>query len=269
MRHRDQQPADPIQLRGVFGANLRILAARYPSVASLCRELGINRTQFNRYLGGESFPRPDVLHRICEFFGVDARILLEPVDEAKSKAKGFFAHPVIDDFLKKTSDPISQSEFPDGFYRYSRQSFVDDSLFAHGLIFVFREDGLTFMRGYEAKNAMSIQGLSASPYEREFRGAVIKQENGFSLMAARRGATTCSISFLTQLASFNNNYWEGYATRTAAESMSERRVTRLVFEHIKNDLGAALAIARKAGLLPLEELPPYHARLLRPSQPFR
>src|SRR5680860_341270 len=73
-----ESPAtDPAQLRAIFGDNLRALSADYPSVAGLCRDLGINRTQFNRYLTGESFPRPDVLHRICQFFGTDARILLE------------------------------------------------------------------------------------------------------------------------------------------------------------------------------------------------
>ena len=79
-----QQPHDgrtPAELRSMLGANLRQLADRYPSVAELCRQLGVNRTQFNRYLSGESFPRPDVLDRICRFFDVDARILLKPLEE--------------------------------------------------------------------------------------------------------------------------------------------------------------------------------------------
>ena len=75
---------DPAQLRSIFGQNLRRLSMDYPSIAGLCRDLGINRTQFNRYLSAESFPRPDVLHRICQFFGTDARILLEPVCNLQS-----------------------------------------------------------------------------------------------------------------------------------------------------------------------------------------
>ena len=30
-------------------------------LTELCREIGVNRTQFNRYLSGNAFPRPDVL----------------------------------------------------------------------------------------------------------------------------------------------------------------------------------------------------------------
>ena len=65
----------PAELRSMLGANLRRLTRGAVSISALCRDLGINRTQFNRYLAGESFPRPDVLHRICSFFDVDARIL--------------------------------------------------------------------------------------------------------------------------------------------------------------------------------------------------
>ena len=71
----------PAELRSMFGENLRRLSRRYPSISELSRQLGINRTQYNRYLSGESFPRPDVLDKICRFFEVDARILLDPVDE--------------------------------------------------------------------------------------------------------------------------------------------------------------------------------------------
>ena len=80
----------------MFGANLRKLAEGYSSISDLSRQLGINRTQFNRYLSGESFPRPDVLARICAFFDVDARVLLEPVDQ-----------------IDQTHDPISSPYFAD------------------------------------------------------------------------------------------------------------------------------------------------------------
>ena len=59
MRQRSPSPAE---LRNMLGDNLRQLSQQAASISALCRELGINRTQYNRYLAGESFPRPDVLH---------------------------------------------------------------------------------------------------------------------------------------------------------------------------------------------------------------
>jgi len=71
----------PQELRDQLSANLRILTQDLV-VSRICRHAKIHRTQFNRYLTGESFPRPDVLDRICRFFEVDANILLRPLDEA-------------------------------------------------------------------------------------------------------------------------------------------------------------------------------------------
>lgn len=260
---------DPAELRGIFGANLRLLGASYPSIAGLCRELGINRTQFNRYLSSESFPRPDVLHRICKFFDVDARILLQPVNTLRKEAPSLLNHPFISDYLGNSSENISEETLPNGFYRFTRRSFVDDSLFLVGLLFVSRIDNHTFVRGYEAKEAMRQQGLPADPVSREFRGMFMAQEEGIAALVARHGAMTCSFNFLSRVASIQNNFWEGYVTRTVRESLSGQRATRLVYEHIENDRSAIFAAARGAGLCREEDLAPFHRRLLRIGEPFQ
>lgn len=265
----EKNVVDPVQLRSVFGANLRKLADQYPSVAGLCRELGINRTQFNRYLSAESFPRPDVLHRICTFFDVDARILLEPVEGLKPETHDVFHHPVVEEFLGKTGSAVSQDDFPGGLYRFSRPSFINEEQFVIGLLYIFRRDGQTFVRSFEAKQAMKQQGLESSIGNREIRGIILKQEQGIAVLAARRNSTTCSFSFLSRVASFQNNYWEGYAARTIAESINGQRVVRMVCEHVSGNTNAILSAARQAGLCTKGELPPYHARLLRLGQNFQ
>lgn len=68
----------PQDLRNQLSANLRILTQDLV-VSRICQKAKIHRTQFNRFLSGESFPRPDVLDRICRFFDVDANILLRPL----------------------------------------------------------------------------------------------------------------------------------------------------------------------------------------------
>jgi len=108
-------PSNPAELRQIFGENLRKLAKEYDSVAGLCRKLEINRTQFNRYLSGESFPRPDILHRIATFFGKDARILLESVDQIEAPARSLLHHPVLKDFFGDHITKVPQILFPNGF----------------------------------------------------------------------------------------------------------------------------------------------------------
>jgi transcriptional regulator with XRE-family HTH domain len=65
--------------------NLRTLCSRHRSVAEICRQIGINRQQFNKYLGGSSLPSPYTLTRLGRFFGVsETQLLLPPAAFATS-----------------------------------------------------------------------------------------------------------------------------------------------------------------------------------------
>ncbi|WP_321185920.1 helix-turn-helix domain-containing protein [Pseudooceanicola sediminis] len=265
----DQSALKPVEIRNIFGANLRQLSARYPSIAGLCRDLGINRTQFNRYLSGESFPRPDVLHRICQFFGTDARILLEPVDSVKPVSRDLLNHPEISSFMGQSATNFDESLLPSGFYRFTRQSFIDNTKAILGLVLVYRTDGFAFVRGFEAREAMRQQGLPEDGTNREFRGIFLAQEDGVAALIARRGAVTCSFNFLSKVATFDNNFWEGYVTRTIREAISGPRASRMVYEHLGTNTNAILKTARQAGLIENDQIPPFHRRLLRMDHPFR
>ncbi|MGR3758907.1 helix-turn-helix domain-containing protein [Roseobacteraceae bacterium NS-SX3] len=258
----------PAELRSMFGANLRQLTRQYPSVSELSRRLGINRTQFNRYLSGESFPRPDVLDRICSFFGVDARILLEPADSIAGK--GYVLNgPYLADFLGHGLSDLTEDMFPSGFYRFSRRSFVSPDQFVIGLVYVHRQDGTTYVKGFEAKEAMRFQGLPDDPRAREFRGFVSRHEDGVAFVIARRKAMTYSFNFLARVASLENNFWAGYVARTVRENESGERVTRMVYEHLGRDTAKVLPAARTAGFASADELLPFHRHLLHAGEPFR
>ena len=258
----------PAQLRNMFGSNLRTLSAKYPSISELSRRLGINRTQFNRYLSGESFPRPDVLARICDFFKVDARVLLEPVDGI-----GPDSGPISSAYLRGFMGPavlaLSEDHFPSGFYRFTRRSFVRESQFVSGLVLISRDGPNTYLRGFEAKAAMLVQGLPADARAREFRGFLMKIEDGVSATVCRVHGMTASFNYLSRVASFGNNFWVGYVARTVQENNRSHRMTRLVYEHLGTGAAKALPVARAAGLCSFEDLPPFHQRLLQPDDRFR
>lgn len=62
-----------------FRENLRLLCSYYDSVSEVCRRLGINRQQFNKYLAGRALPSHHNLRRLCEFFGIEeGEIFLPP-----------------------------------------------------------------------------------------------------------------------------------------------------------------------------------------------
>ena len=64
-----------------FSNNLRRLCAERASIAQVCREIGFNRQQFNRYLNGGGMPSAHNLHRIALYFGMSTDTLLLENDE--------------------------------------------------------------------------------------------------------------------------------------------------------------------------------------------
>ena len=70
-----------------FAQNLRQLCQEHRSVAEVCRRLGINRQQFNKYLGGGSLPSAHTLTRLANFFGVEQEALLLPAAEFRARRR--------------------------------------------------------------------------------------------------------------------------------------------------------------------------------------
>ena len=259
---------NPAELRNMFGENLRTLAKDFPSISELSRQLGINRTQFNRYLSGESFPRPDVLARICNFFKVDARVLLEEVEKIQATPTPI-SSSFLADFLGTGAQSLSEETFPTGFYRFSRRSFMEANKFIIGLVYVKREASNTYIRGYEAKAAMAAQGLQVNSFSREFRGIVLEQDEGVAALVSRRNSMTSSFNYLHRVPSFENNFWVGYTTRTVRESSAGDRATRLVYEHLGSDLSRAREAAKSTGYCDIEDLNPFHRKWLQTDEDFR
>ncbi len=258
----------PVALRAQFGRNLRLLCENYPSVSEVCRQLDINRAQFNRYLNGESYPRPDMLARICAFFETDARILTEPLEDVAKVQPDLLSHPEIRDFTALEKTRVSEDVMPNGFYRFSRQSFLFPERYIVGLLYLYRKDGWTFLKGSEARQSLREQGLSNDTNVRQFKGYAQKIEDGIAIVVSRRNAMTSTYSFITPVASFDRNFWQGYSTRTVNEAMNTTRATRLAYEFLGNSTKQILATARKTGFCDPDNLPPYHQRLLRIGEPF-
>ena len=106
-------------------------------------------------MAGESFPRPDVLDRICRFFEVDARILLRPLDEIDHALSTHPAASALTDFLGSGPTTLTENLFPAGFY-YATETELDDTLSPRviRLIHARRLPQCTLVRGYEPRPGM-------------------------------------------------------------------------------------------------------------------
>ena len=59
-------------------ANLRLLCSYGRSITAVCRQIGINRQQFTKYMAGTSRPGLSNVRRIADHFGLeDYELLME------------------------------------------------------------------------------------------------------------------------------------------------------------------------------------------------
>lgn len=61
-----------------FSQNLQALCATRKSASAVCREIGINRQQFERYLKGQATPSSHNTYLICRYFGIREQSLFLP-----------------------------------------------------------------------------------------------------------------------------------------------------------------------------------------------
>lgn len=61
-----------------FARNLRLLSSYRPSISLVASDLGIHRSQMNRYLAGGAVPRAPLMRRISDYFGVELHELMMP-----------------------------------------------------------------------------------------------------------------------------------------------------------------------------------------------
>ncbi len=257
---------DPARMRRVFGENLRQLAGAAPSITALARALGINRTQFNRYLAGESFPRPDVLYRICQYFDTDARILTHPIAEIAAPIPP--PRPLLSAFFGPVGPPIGEDELPSGFYRMIRRSFLFPEKYVRNVVLVRRQESIPFLRGYESKTALTRLGMENSLHNRVFQGPVARRGNGFIALVGRQLDHGVNFQYFAPADIPSHMIWEGFIASPTQERPNARRVSRIMYEYLAGGVRAALPLARSGGMISPASLSPLEKSILRPDALF-
>jgi len=57
--------------RELFASNLREACSTRPSISQICRDIGVNRQQFNRYINGQALPSAHNRLRIARLFSIE------------------------------------------------------------------------------------------------------------------------------------------------------------------------------------------------------
>lgn len=249
---------NPQALRTIFGRNLATLAARERSIADLSRSLGINRTQFHRYLNGEAFPRPDVLYRICRHFGTDARILLEPLETIRPI--GMAVPAGISAFWRSfpTWPDVGPDPgyLPDGIYRTWKRSFNLPEMILVSLARIWREGNETRFRTFEQHAINPVTDGTSTRVKRKLVGFVVAVEDGVQIPTAIVGMRLVRNTYLRKGFSGVGTLYSGFTTLGRDRIPGFRRTTMTLMEQLGRDRRELLAAVRGTGYRRPEELSP-------------
>ncbi len=158
-----------------FSKNLRHLSAERGTVAHICRELGVNRQQYDRYIKGSTLPTAHNLRRIASYFDVPDSELFEPHDLFLRNHR-VSALPLSDDaihsFVSGFSDQVKPLRRYLGFYHIYAISPSWEGRILRNLTQLCEKDGLIA--------AKTIQRATS-------RDQTIRQRSRFEGLATYRG----------------------------------------------------------------------------------
>ncbi|ETX29144.1 helix-turn-helix domain-containing protein [Roseivivax isoporae] len=152
-------------------ANLSYACSLFPSIAHVCRRIGINRQQFNKYLAGAVRPSRHNTRKICDFFGVtEAELLMEtprfvelislrrrPVPEAESSPIG----PTLKR-LNQFSAPLDR--YCGAYFRYFF-SYSTPGQIIRSFALLTRRDGYYLWKNIERDNSGPAGARDVYKYE--------------------------------------------------------------------------------------------------------
>lgn len=250
----------------VFGANLRLLATERGTISGAARELGISRVQFNRFLKAESFPKPNQLKAICDYFGVDARIMTEPLEVLRQPA--YWEAPYYQALKFARAEeyaPPSQQKIADGLYGLWRNSMAIESKITFSIVQLKTIKGARVARGYDAKELYKTAGTLNSRV-REFRGVMHDQSEGMTIVFRHAPPVQwVSMSFLVENRTANDGSYSGLMCIARPDYAGSRRVSRTHWAPIEPTCSAILAAGRMKSWWDPEEVPwPIRQTLQRP-----
>lgn len=219
-----------------FAVNLRLLCSYHRSIAEVCEALGINRSQFNRYLSGETFPSLRTMRRICDFFGVEESEILLPKGRfsnlvtLKPQRSGARAErnviTAVGEEIRLSS--VQQLDPYLGYYFSYYNSLSHPGLFLRSLTRIYRTPF-----GINAKTVESIGLKGKREFTCKYEGACFVLGDRIFLTVMEMLTRNEAMQIILY-PSYNNRirYLSGVLSGVAARAPHPPAATQIVFEYL-------------------------------------
>lgn len=183
----------------LLAANLRRLCKARGNISDVCRDIRINRQQFNKYLSGESLPTSHNMRKICSYFRVSEEALLTAAEPAPAEAAQL--HPLL---AAAVEDLAAQPprNLPMGYYFAYYPMIADQAHLVRVLVVVGRRGAAVYFKRY---TRMRQPGVATRYYPRGKHVGIVVQKNEMIFMLAVNKVGFEDISLMTFNALMNNS----------------------------------------------------------------
>ena len=226
-----------------LGENLRLLCSHYRSIAEVCRKVGINRAQFNKYLSGESQPTAYNLKRIGDFFGVEGYELGLPGDQFARLIGARGAHigaPAEQDPLHAMLQPLREqsgdlTRYCGYYFEYANCMSVPGTILLS--LVHMREEGGAFLFERQERQVLSTGGPAEDSARCRYLGAAFQLQDRLFLIDYE-SLTVNEMSQTILIPSFKSRITRLNGLKTGVSSGDRRTpaCTRVVWEFLGSEI---------------------------------
>jgi transcriptional regulator with XRE-family HTH domain len=140
-----------------FSENLRALCLKRGTIAEVCRDIEINRQQFNKYLSGASLPNPATMAKLAKYFAVDQIEFFQSPGALRGTVhddshvglhKLLLSIPGVLTHLDRAASQSLNVPVQEGCYHIHYPWLFDPALLVRSVVVIFSSNGFTFFRRY-------------------------------------------------------------------------------------------------------------------------
>lgn len=238
-------------------------------MSNLCRELDINRSQFNRYLNGEAYPRPDVLFKICQHFGTDARILHVPIETLIAEQKEHLSEELnFKPFLDRMRG-FEHRKMPDGYYRFVRPSPIYPGKVVVSLIVLKTNSDGTKNIAAAIPRYSALGGMVERTWrERRIFGLVFQHIDGVSFFLAASPGSIIQLCYFAPSFGLVGVVFSGYTAFTQRQKPRQAQVIPALLEYSGAEFKDGLRVRRSCGQMDYSEITDFEREFFDSWEPF-
>jgi len=263
--------SEPAVLREVFRDKLQRIVSITGSVKFTAELIGVNRTQFNRYLNGTSMPRPDMLYQLCRKLDVPMEWFFDASTDFPANLTAHRIGARMRRIVQGKRFSVDAALLPDGFYRIWKATFEEPLQFESFLSTVKTINGHRQMRTLVPRRP--TKGEIAKGWRSRYFPydcLMMRSSNGLFILASEGLENHLFTYYLRQRASLQLDsagvVFAGAALSAAYGFPNRAAAVPAVMEQLTGGTGPVLKAARRAGLIEQADLPGHVARLLAECQ---